>query len=73
MVQVVSRRSFTTQDRVQSQTRLCGICGGQIALGLVFLLVITFYPVITPEMLHTHILLIHHRSYIVLVTDGFVQ
>jgi len=24
-------------------------------------------------MLHTHILLIHHRSYIILIIEGFVQ
>jgi len=73
VAQVVSRWTFTAQDRVQFQTCQCGMCGGQISLDLAFLLVITFYPVITPQMLHKRILLIHHRSYINLGTDGFVQ
>lgn len=42
MAHAVSHQPTTVKAQVQSQTRLCGICGGQRALGLAFLPVVLF-------------------------------
>jgi hypothetical protein len=45
MAQVVSRRPLTAEAWVRAGVSPYGICGGQVALGQVFLPVLRFYPV----------------------------
>jgi hypothetical protein len=53
MAQAVSRLPLTEEARVRSRVGPCGICGGKVALGQVYLRVLRFSPVnFIPPMLH---------------------
>jgi hypothetical protein len=45
MAQAVSRRPLTAEARVRARVNPCGICGGKVVLGQVFLRVLLFSPV----------------------------
>jgi hypothetical protein len=59
MAQAVSRYPLIAEARVLTMISRCGICGGKVALGQVFLKVIRFSPVniISPQLhtLHTNV------------------
>jgi hypothetical protein len=53
MVQVISRRPLTAEDRVRCRVSPCGIYGGQIGTGTDFPRVLLFFPVnFIPPVLH---------------------
>jgi hypothetical protein len=53
MAQAVSRRPPTAEAQVRFRVTPCGICGGKIALGQVFLQVLRVSPVnFFPPVLH---------------------
>jgi hypothetical protein len=54
MAEVVSRRPLATEARVRAWVNPCGICGGQVALGQVFLRVVLSYH--STVALQTHII-----------------
>jgi hypothetical protein len=60
VAQSVNRWPFIAEVQVHAQVDPCGICGGQIALGQVFLQVLWFAPAsIIPPLLHIHLSLPH--------------
>jgi hypothetical protein len=59
IAQAVSRRLPTAVDRVPSQVRSCGICGGQSGIGENFLLALRFpLPILIPPT--ATLIIIHH-------------
>ena len=55
MAQAVSPQPTTVEAWLQSQTSPCGICGGQRALGQIFLPVVQFSHIIV----HQYSIIIH--------------
>jgi hypothetical protein len=63
MVQAVCRQPVTTRKRIQSQARLCWLCGEQRDSGTDFSPSTFVFPVsVTARVFHTHSFMYHPRN-----------
>lgn len=73
MYHAVSRLPVTTETKIRSQSRACGVCSRQKKKGQVVFRVLRLSPVtVMPSMLHIHSFL-HRRRHVILAVDSVVK